>query len=142
MDGGENWDFSLNEETNSANCHANEGYADIKFASEEVGYVLLGPHILKTPYETAGIEDFNKENAFTVYPNPTVDGKFNLQFNISELENLSIEIVDINGKSLFSKTDLKENNSISVPNISEGIYFVKLLKNGKMVGSKKIIKSN
>ncbi|MCB0453431.1 MAG: T9SS type A sorting domain-containing protein [Aequorivita sp.] len=53
---------------------------------------------------------------------------------------MSIEIVDVNGKKLFAQTDLKQNNSISLPNLSEGIYFVNLLKKGKIVSIKKLIK--
>lgn len=140
MDGGENWDYSLNEETNSANCHANQGYADIKFATEDVGYALLGRFILKTPYESAGVEDFNLRNSFTVYPNPTTDGKFNLKINSLSTAGLSVEMVDINGKKIFAKSDLEEMNTFSFTNISNGIYFVKLLKNGKMVAAKKLLK--
>ncbi|MCB0455081.1 MAG: T9SS type A sorting domain-containing protein [Aequorivita sp.] len=53
---------------------------------------------------------------------------------------MSIEIVDVNGKKLFAQTDLKQNNNISLPNLSEGIYFVNLLKKGKIVAIKKLIK--
>lgn len=140
IDGGEIWNYSLNEETNAANCHANSGYAKINFPTENVGFVLLGRFILKTPYDTASIKDFNKKNVFTIYPNPTANSKFNLEFTTSKLEGFSIEISDINGRKLFTQINLKENNSISIPNISEGIYFVKLLKNGKMVASRKLIK--
>src|SRR5690606_9532671 len=129
-----------NEETNAANCHANVGYADIAFATGEIGYALLGRYILKTPYETASIEDFNKSNSFTIYPNPTANGNFNLKFEVSDLEEISIEIVDVNGKKLFAQTDLKKDNNISIPALSEGVYFVKLLKNGKMITAEKLLK--
>jgi hypothetical protein len=142
LNSGENWDYSLNEETNAANCHANEGYADIKFASEDIGYVLLGPYILKTPYETAGVTDFSKNNSFKIYPNPTANGKFNLQFDTKDTGGLSIEILNLNGKKLFAKSVLKKNNTFNISNISKGIYFVKLLKEGKMVASRKLIKGN
>ncbi len=141
-DGGNTWTESLNEETDAANCHANVGSANIVFPLEDVGYVLLGPNILKTPYETAAVEDFDNGKTFSIYPNPTINGKFNLQFNISDIEGISIEILDINGRMLFAQTKLKENNSISIPNISEGIYFVNLVKNGKIMMSRKLIKGH
>lgn len=140
IDGGTTWTESLNEETNAANCHANVGYADIVFPTGEIGYALLGRFILKTPYETASIEDFNKNNSFTIYPNPTISGSFNLNFNISEIDGISIEVVDVNGRKLYAQTDLKKDNNISIPALSEGIYFVKVLKNGKMVTAKKLLK--
>ena len=141
LDSGENWQENFYDESNAENCIANDGNMDIEFASETVGYVLSGRYILKTPYETFGVEDFTKKNTFTIYPNPTENGNFNLKFNIPELDGISIEIVDVNGKKLFAQTDLKQNNNISVPNLSEGIYFVNLLKKGKMLTSRKLIKS-
>jgi len=140
IDGGTTWIESLNEETNAANCHANVGYADIEFTPGEIGYALLGRFILKTPYETASIEDFNKSNSFTMYPNPTANGNFNLKFDVSNLEGVSIEIVDVNGRNLYSQTDLEKDNNISIPALSEGIYFVNLLNNGKMIAAQKLLK--
>ncbi|MCZ4320143.1 YCF48-related protein [Aequorivita viscosa] len=137
---GEIWVDNYTEENASGICHSNPGFAKINFPTVDVGYVLLGRFILKTPYETVGIEDFNKDNAFTIYPNPTANGKFNLKFDVSDLEGISIEIVDVNGRLLFAHTDLKKDNNISIPVISEGIHFVKVLKNGKMMTAKKLLK--
>ena len=105
-----------------------------------MGYVLLGSRVLKTPYVAAGVEDFNKGGIFTIYPNPTASGNFNLKFSVSNIEEISIEVMDVNGRKLFSQTDLKKDNNISIPNPSEGIYFVKLLKNGKMLAAKRLLK--
>lgn len=138
--GGQYWNFSLDEETNTANCHANSGYADIKFVNQGIGFVLLGSNILKTPYETAGVEEFNKDDALTIYPNPTSNGKFNLKINLTDTEELSFAIFDVAGKKIYSENDLKENNIISIPNISEGIYFVNLMKNGKIISVRKLLK--
>ncbi|MBK5212379.1 MAG: T9SS type A sorting domain-containing protein [Flavobacteriaceae bacterium] len=140
INSGENWENSYDELTNAANCNATFGCGKIKFASEEVIYVLLAGHILKTPYESAGVEGFNKNNAFTIYPNPSTNGKFNLKINSTNTQGLSLEIVDMTGKKIYAENDLKENNTISLPNISEGIYFIKLLKEGNMIASKKLIK--
>lgn len=142
IDGGTTWTESLNEETNAANCHANAGYADIVFATGEIGYALLGSFLLKTPYETAAVEDFDKNHSFTIYPNPSINGSFNLNVNISEIDGISIEILDINGRKLLAQNDLKKNNIISIPNISEGIYFLNLIENGKILTSRKLVKGN
>lgn len=140
-DSGETWSDSYYEET-STTCHTNEGYGKIIFPTEDVGFVLLGQYILKTPYETASIEDFNENNIFKIYPNPTVNGKFNLQIDISDMKGISIEILNINGRKLFAQNDLKKNNIISILNISEGIYFLNLVKNGKILTSRKLVKGN
>lgn len=143
IDGGENWIESLDETTNAANCNANLGYADIAFASEEVGYVLLGGRILKTPHEwTASAEDFDKNKLFTVFPNPTLNGNFNLKLSTPDTNGLSLEIMDLNGKLLMVKNELTEQNIINISHFNSGIYFIKLMKNGTMVGSRKLVKNN
>ena len=142
INSGETWNEIYYEYGSVPNCHSNVGYGKIKFATEEVGFILLGENILKTPYESAGVEDFSKDHAFTIYPNPTTNGNFNLKITSTNTEGLSLEIVDMTGKKIYTKSNLRENNSISTPNISEGIYFVKLLKNGKLVATQKLIKGN
>ena len=140
MNGGETWEYSLNEETNAADCNANRGYAKIAFASEQVGYILLGPRILKTPYQnTSGINDIKMEQAFTIYPNPSKEGQFNIKINSSNLDGLSMEIININGKTIYRDENLKTNNTFSLPTISESVYFVNLLKNGRVLSSQKLI---
>ncbi|WP_339699076.1 YCF48-related protein [uncultured Marixanthomonas sp.] len=139
-DGGDSWEYSLEEETTSANCHANEGFADIHFASEDVGYALLGGYILKTPYDAvAGVEEFN-HNSFTIYPNPIMEDNFKLTFKTPEYENITLEIMDINGRKVFQTNNLKETNTLSIPQSSAAVYFVKLLKNNQTIAIKKIIK--
>lgn len=140
VDGGETWEFSLNEETDAASCHANSGYADIEFASEQVGYILLGEGILKTPYDsTASIRDIKSEQSFLIYPNRSSKGQFSVKINSFELDGLSMEIIDINGKILYQLDTLKQDNVLNVPTLSNGVYFVNLLKNGKIINSQKLM---
>ena len=140
LDGGQTWDYSLNEETDAAGCNANVGYADIVFASEQVGYVLLGSQILKTPYQsTAGLNEMKIDQAFIIYPNPSNEGQFNVKLYSSNLKGLSMEIIDIYGRSIYSYDNLKEHNIFSLPTISEGIYFINILKNGRVLNSQKLI---
>ena len=140
--GNDMWNSSFYHLMYSNECFTWDGYADLKFPSKEIGYALIGPRILKTPYFSVGIEDFNRNNSFTIYPNPTTNGNFNLKITSTNTEGLSLEIVDMTGKKIYFENNLKQNNIISTPNISEGIYFVKLLKNGKLVATRKLIKGN
>ncbi|MBK5212380.1 MAG: T9SS type A sorting domain-containing protein [Flavobacteriaceae bacterium] len=136
------WNPELSYNTNAANCIASAYFGKMVFASDEVTYLLYGKRIFKANGDFVNTDDFNKNNAFTIYPNPSTNGKFNLKINSTNTQGLSLEVIDIAGKKIYAENDLKENNTISLPNISEGIYFIKLLKDGKMVANQKLIEGN
>ncbi|QAA83292.1 T9SS type A sorting domain-containing protein [Aequorivita sp. H23M31] len=74
-----------------------------------------------------------------MYPNPTSNENFSLKITSTTTDNLSLEFVDIIGKKIYTENGLKEYNVITVLNIFEGICFVKLLKNGKMIAFHKLV---
>lgn len=79
----------------------------------------------------------NKE--FEVFPNPAKD-YITLKYVVLA-QNLTITIVDNSGKVL--KTEFLDNNSsqktISVSDLSQGIYFVNLISNNKIISSKSVV---
>jgi hypothetical protein len=84
-----------------------------------------------------GIAKNTVEQAFTVFPNPTAE-----TITIKNPNNLifSYSITDSNGK-MVNKTELKaEEESFSVANLNNGIYYLNLLdKFGKNLGTRKIV---
>ena len=67
------------------------------------------------------IDDFNHTNDFTIYPNPTND-----LININSINNqslTSVKVYDLSGKMLIESTD----NKISVSNLSNGLYLLKIM---------------
>ncbi len=95
----------------------------------------------------SSIENLNKviettNSNFVLYPNPTnVNEKFSLQFNLIEPSSVLIQIADINGKIIKSKsieniTNYKLDESISV----SGTYLILVSINGKLETSKLIVK--
>lgn len=61
-------------------------------------------------------------NQTIIYPNPTSN-----VLNIESKTNiLNIEIIDINGRSLLSKSQNSSSTSINVESLSKGVYFVKV----------------
>ncbi|MCB0434441.1 MAG: T9SS type A sorting domain-containing protein, partial [Mangrovimonas sp.] len=83
------------------------------------------------------IEDHVLSNV-KAYPNPT-DDKLWFDINKTDLESDKVELMDINGKGV--KIKLNDDNSISIENLENGIYFLKLkFKNGSVL-LKKIIKN-
>ena len=141
---GENWEGSCNLETTATNLLALY-YLDIDFATDEIGYVLSGSLLLKTvdggTYTIIlNADDFiNNNNRFALYPNPSNQTNFYIDFSNLNTDNLSIDIFDINGKIIFSENKLHHDMSIDISNFSEGIYFVELIKNGSIIDNQKLI---
>jgi hypothetical protein len=78
------------------------------------------------------------DDVFYIYPNPTKDllkidvGRFK-----NNNEDYTIKIVDIFGKEIFNEI-LKEE--IDVSKLDQGIYSLQLYEDGKLIGTKKILK--
>ena len=80
--------------------------------------------------------DFPKAENFRVYPNPVKAGQ---QISVDDenlTEELSIEIVDMTGKTVLQFFD---NKSVYAPQI-EGVYFIKLIAKNKTEVCKLIVK--
>lgn len=84
-------------------------------------------------------DDFEKNNSFSVYPNPS-KGDFTILF-AEYLSNFSVDVIDQSGRVVFHKeynSQLDLEQKINLNNIASGIYFVKVSSSsGSMV--KKII---
>lgn len=141
IDSGANWTESFFEETTAATCNANIGYADIKFINQELGFALLGNKILTTNEDiiVAGIDDFYKNSSFLLFPNPTTEDFFNIQFSDVNINNLSVNILDITGKVIYSNVDVSKLMKINTHNFESGIYFVTISRDNNIVKSKKLI---
>jgi len=142
---GENWEDSCNLETTATNL-LGLYYLDIDFATEDIGYVLSGAVLLKTidggtsTEIILNVDDFiYNNNRFTLYPNPASSNNINIDFNITNTSELSINLFDLNGKNLLSKNNITPKTSIDISNISQGIYFVSLLKEGHVIATQKLI---
>lgn len=138
FDVGDTWIESYFEETNADNCNANPGYADLKFADEDIGYALLGNKILTTNPIVFGVLDYTRPQ-ITLYPNPVEGGHFNIEISNTKSDTISIEIFDINGKMIYSEKILKSKTKVSIPQAKAGLYFVQLTRNGDVIETQKLI---
>lgn len=79
----------------------------------------------------------------SIYPNPNT-GEFSIQFSPSLTGNTSIEIIGVDGRSIYEKSfeDLQflKNKTVRLQNIASGVYFVKLWVGKKLSTTKLIIK--
>ena len=139
LDLGANWTESFYEEIDASNCNSNDGYADIEFINEEIGYVLLGNKILTTQELIVGIKEFDRNISFIAYPNPVTNGFINVQLITPDIENVAIDILDMTGKAVFSKANLESLTKIEIQYLKSGIYFVTLSEENILIESKKIV---
>lgn len=89
---------------------------------------------------TLGVEDITALNSLEVYPNPAID-KFSLSLDMAESENVSIDVLDITGKVVFSKNlgrlSAGQNiQSLDVSNLEAGIYLVNISVGNKQATTK------
>ena len=144
-DSGINWESSCNFET-SATDLLTLNYQDIDFATNEIGYVLSGSLLLKTidggtsTDIILNVNDFAlQNNQFTLYPNPSNNSTFNIDFSNINTDHLSIDIFDIQGKKIVSENNLTNKTSIDISGFNKGVYFIRLIENGIMIDSQKLI---
>ena len=79
----------------------------------------------------------NNFTNFRVYPNPC-NNVLNLSFGKTINTNCSVSIIDLTGKTIYTK-ELKyfsANETISVANLDEGIYIVKVITNNEQYNNK------
>lgn len=77
--------------------------------------------------------DNNQLESIVLYPNPTSSA-----LTIANAENASIEVYNMLGQTLYSKTSISLTEQVNVSHFTEGTYFVKLT-NGDAVKTSKFI---
>jgi hypothetical protein len=81
-------------------------------------------------YQPASINTGTKLNKINVYPNPT-KGIFNLHFNNAPTQESFVEIYNLLGTQVFSKTFQNTYSAtINLSGYSKGIYYVKIIADG------------
>ena len=92
--------------------------------------------VAQTVGDCTGIAVQTIANGLSVYPNPT-SGIFSVQTNNTLAKN--IEVVDLTGKVVFKSTSDLEMVKINIQDLSNGVYYVKVLSNNS-VNVLKIVK--
>ncbi|WP_134356059.1 endonuclease [Flavobacterium psychrophilum] len=83
---------------------------------------------------TLNIKELSTTN-FKIYPNPS-NGKFNIDFE--DYGNYSVEIFSAIGQKIFEQKETN-NSNITISNLQQGIYLVKVSKNSKSITKKIVI---
>ncbi|HRP89935.1 MAG TPA: T9SS type A sorting domain-containing protein [Edaphocola sp.] len=82
------------------------------------------------------------ENAFTVFPNPSKNGLVNLQFNLKEVKDVTVNVFNTLGQLVISKTINNIGSSsvnLDCQNQSNGLYMVQVIADGSQLSKSFII---
>lgn len=85
----------------------------------------------------SGVNEINNNNSFTISPNPS-SSIFTLQSTTQLFSNSTFTITSILGKKIHEQKIVSEKTEINLSNHPKGIYFVKVIQDGK-TEDKKII---
>ena len=94
--------------------------------------------IVKLNPLTGIIEDSEKSVQISISPNPT-NGSFNL-FITDRIINGSAEVYNSLGELVLNEKIINQQNAIDLSNQADGLYFVKVISDNIIVGTKKIVK--
>ena len=86
-------------------------------------------------FNTLGVDQFTKDE-IDIFPNPVTS---KLQVNLKVIEQAQLSILNIEGKKVLELQLLKKLNEIDMSNLSNGVYFIKVISVDKE-GAFKIVK--
>ncbi|MBN1252542.1 MAG: T9SS type A sorting domain-containing protein [Bacteroidales bacterium] len=121
----------------SSGASYNNSYAQISFTLGELqsatyknDNIILTQGFMQSDFSISTLSKFENSKNFTVkvFPNPVKDN-LNIKFESNNNEKLIIQLYDISGKQILTKT-LKEINKIETINFEKynnGIYILKTI---------------
>ena len=99
-----------------------------------------------------GVEENSNLEEIKLYPNPSINSEINIAIKNANFSELSISIVDIQGKEVFKTSDKNSsqkadyNKQINIGTLSKGLYYIKLtvggdsgINSGQLIQTKKLI---
>lgn len=94
------------------------------------------PEYVQTIWSSVLAVETLSQDEFKIYPNPS-NGNFNIVFS-DAIGNHTIEIFSILGQKVYEKNDI-QSSTLSVSNLSKGMYLIKVTKDSKSSTEKIII---
>jgi len=86
-------------------------------------------YIVNIHNPSAGIEESELLNNVAVFPNPTT-GMFNIVATDAKFNEIALNVIDIQGKTVFSSVDKNiasnYNKQVNLEGLAKGIYYIKM----------------
>jgi hypothetical protein len=95
-----------------------------------------GVNVATTWASTLSTNEFNSQNNFKIYPNPTSIGYVNISSNKNAA--MSVIVFDVLGKQVLNQT--VSNNQLNVATLKSGIYIMKISQDNATITKKLVIK--
>jgi hypothetical protein len=112
------------------------GYYAVKVTSNNCG----SPFSDRYYYLVTALANFTYGQFIHLYPNPTSDDLI-VDFNLTGQSQVSMKIIDANGKLVISKNKISQGSKLNVSQLSRGIYFVQVIdNNNQLLFTDKLIK--
>ena len=71
------------------------------------------------------IASFDALGTIKMYPNPT-NSNLTIDFKIQDIEKLNIKVFNLLGKEVLSKQISKNDTSLTVSNLKNGVYLIRI----------------
>jgi hypothetical protein len=91
-----------------------------------------------------GLMEIPAAGSVSIFPNPVMNGFVNVGLNLEESQDVTITVMDMKGKEIFSNT-IPVNagltvNPIEMKNLQQGVYFIRIKSNTLNAIEKLIVK--
>ena len=113
----------------------------VKATDEGQGHIAEAGFDGFAVYDSAlvSLNEIQTTNLIKVYPNP-FNEVVNIAIENNDYKTISVEIFDITGKTIFSKT-INNSNVLQInANYPSGIYFIKVFGDATLLKTEKLVK--
>lgn len=88
--------------------------------------------------KTSGIKEYISSSLIKIYPNPTKD-VLNIRLDSSNEKEITINIENVLGQTIEQLQLNGKTTTLNISDLSNGVYFVRFIKNNKAIVVKKIV---
>lgn len=106
----------------------------LSFAGQSTGALSFK---YKDVTPTAGVGEFENNNSFSIYPNPSVNKNVTVALN-STIENANVSVYSITGAKVFETSLTSNNQELNLSSLNSGIYLVRV-EAGKYTEVKRLV---
>ncbi|MES2516212.1 MAG: T9SS type A sorting domain-containing protein [Bacteroidota bacterium] len=107
-------------------------------ASGAITPLTSGTGTLMAIGASVGLKENSMNGSVVISPNPT-NGIVNIGFHTLS-PNTTVEVYNTVGALVLSENIINKNSAINISDMNTGMYFIKVIENGKVVTVKKIIR--